>query len=329
MKTIRNGLILGIITLLVLSSLACSLGGRGKSPARTVARTTRAARVPAVTLTPTTWPPTYTPTAMPEPPTTTLTPSAAPATSSPTATYTPSAVPATSSPTITPTPVPPPPQGQNPLDKIPIPELQVRSLDPHGGMFNLNTFRQKLAVHFKATDSDLFANYYYDADVNLQDEALHAVVKVEGKATAQLPANKGEAIWIGDRLWIKLGNQPWMPVPESVAEMQFEEQMFGVGAFLPYVPKVQRQGEETVNGIPSAHYTYRADNLSTQYGTINGGGDIYVALQGGYVVRFTLNGSGNFTEFYDGSGNINLAYDTYDVGAEINISPPQAISPRR
>jgi hypothetical protein len=38
-----------------------------------------------------------------------------------------------------------------------------------------------------------------------------------------------------------------------------------------------------------------------------------VALDGGYVVRYTLDGSGTFEDYFQGGGTLHLVYDTYDV----------------
>jgi hypothetical protein len=48
-----------------------------------------------------------------------------------------------------------------------------------------------------------------------------------------------------------------------------------------------------------------------------------VALEGGYVVRYTLDGSGTFEDYFQGSGTLHLVYDTYDVGAPISIQAPR------
>jgi len=56
---------------------------------------------------------------------------------------------------------------------------------------------------------------------------------------------------------------------------------------------------------------------------VTGHGDVWVALDGGYVVRYTFEGSGTFEDYFQGQGTINLAYDTYDVGAAIEIQPPR------
>lgn len=219
---------------------------------------------------------------------------------------------------------PEPPPAQDPLEVAEIPELEVVTLDPSGeGLGNLGTFRQRMTVDFTAEEVDYSGTYHYEADVNTGDQAVHIVVSAEGAAVDQLPASSVQAIWIGTQLWLKLGNRPWLPIPESVAALEFDEQMLAVGDFLPYARQFERVGEETVNGIECARYTYDADNLPTEYGTVSGTGDVYVALDGGYVVRYTLDGTGTFEENFQGSGAISLVYDTYDVGAGIVIEPPR------
>ncbi len=194
------------------------------------------------------------------------------------------------------------PDDQEPLEVAEIPELEIPTLDPHaGGMGHLGTFRQRMTVSFTGQESSYTGIYRYNAEVNTTEQAVHITVSAEGPAVQQLPSSQVQAIWIGTRLWIKI-----------------------VGDFLPYVAHFQRvEPDEVVNGIPSAHYTYDAQNLPTQYGNVNGRGDVYVALDGGYVVRYTLDGSGTFDEYFQGSGTLSLVYDTYDVGADISIKPPR------
>jgi hypothetical protein len=217
------------------------------------------------------------------------------------------------------------PAGQNPLEEADIPELEIPTLDPHGGgMGHLGTFRQRMTVSFTGQESSYTGVYRYDAEVNTAEQAVHITVSAEGSAAKELPSNQAQAIWIGTQLWLKVGNQPWVPIPESVQEIRFEEQMYSVDNFLPYVPHFERvDPAEEANGILSAHYTYDVQNVATQYGTVSGHGDVYVALDGGYVVRYTLDGSGTFDDYFQGSGTLSLVYDTYDVGADISIRPPR------
>jgi hypothetical protein len=182
-----------------------------------------------------------------------------------------------------------------------------------------------MTVNFKDASTGLTGTYHYQADVNTAQSAMHIVVTAEGAGMQYLPTNKVEAIWIGDKLWVKIGNQPWVLVPEAVAAAQFNEQVYTAGGFIPYIPGAKSvTPDETIIGILCHHYTYNVQNAKTQYGTVSGSGDIYTAVQGGYVVRYTLNGTGTFTEGgQTTSGTLNMVYDTYDVRADINIQPPR------
>lgn len=205
------------------------------------------------------------------------------------------------------------------------PAVPPGSVDPKGGgLAQLGTFRQRMTATFKEASTGATGTVRYQADVNTNQPAMHIVVSGEGAALQYLPSNKIEAIWIGDKLWLKVGNQPWIPVPEAVAAAQFEEYVYSAGDFFPYVPGVQRGGpDETINGILCHHWVYSVQNAQTEYGTVTGSGDIYTAVDGGFVVRYTLNGQVTYQDIMTGSGTVNLVYDTYDVGADINIQPPR------
>ncbi len=334
MKRNRQPILLtaGLIVLMLISSLACSVGGSVEiNPTSPATQEETEATQPAPTAAQATEE--VAPAAgESDTPSAEATEAAETAEGGDTATSEPTPPPAETQPPATPVPppteaAPPSPAEGDPLAAAgeEIPELTVASLDPQGaGMSGLGTFRQRMTVEFVAQDSGYSGTYRYDADVNTAQQAAHIILTAEGAAIQQLPANQVQAIWIGTRLWLKVGNQPWVPVPESVAAMQFDEQMYSVGDFLPYVQHFERvQPDETVNGIPCVHYTYQSDNLATAYGSLSGHGDIYVAINGGYIVRYTMEGSGTFQNTFQGSGTIHLVYDTYDVGAPINIRPPR------
>jgi len=312
-----NRFIVVAVLLLVLNGLACSVGGEidmgGPTPTpETVERETAA---PTEPLAETPAPPTDAP------------PSPEPETPSETRTPQPVEPQATEEPIPTAPPPPPPteaPVEQEPLAVAEIPELETTTLDPQGqGLGNLGAFRQHMKLSFTAETGGYTGFYNYDAEVNTGDQAIHVTISAEGEAALQLPANSLQAIWIGDRAWFKLGNQPWLPYPESVQALPFDQQVFAVGSFLPYVSYFQRVDEREINGIPCAYYTYDAQDLPTQYGAVSGQGDICVAITGGYVVHYTLDGSGAFDEYFQGDGTLSLVYDTYDVGADILITPPR------
>jgi hypothetical protein len=293
-KRVRPYAILSVVFVLVVSSLACSTGKPGERQLAPSVPATPTGQVEEATATPTL-----------APPTATLAPAA----------------------TSKPVEVPPAevPADQGPLEVAQIPELQITTLDPRGTpLGQLGTFRQKMRAEFFAPDSTYNGIYHYEAEVDTVAQAVHIWVTAEGTAAQQFPANRVEAIWIGTRLWIKVGNGPWVPVPEEVAEAQFDEQTVSVGQFLPYVPIFDRiQPDETVNSMPCVHYTYDAQDIPSEYGTVDTRGEIWVAIEGGYVVRYTLEAVGQFSEYFEGTGTLKLTYDTYDVGADIRIAAPR------
>jgi hypothetical protein len=153
---------------------------------------------------------------------------------------------------------------------------------------------------------------------------LLSILAVEGQAASQLPSNQVKVIWIGAQAWVKVGRRPWVPVPVTALESEYAGQVVGVGDLLPFVQQAGRvMPDETVNGIACKHYAYDLNNLQTQSGMTSAQGDIWVAKDGGYVVRLTMNGQGTYYGTYSSSGTLNLVYDLYDVNAPISINPPR------
>ncbi|MFL7793535.1 MAG: hypothetical protein AB8I69_15445, partial [Anaerolineae bacterium] len=236
MDTNRSTAIWGVTLLLVLSALACSFSGevnlKDSATSHPDEGGTAEATNPPATVPPATSAPQPT-----QPPTT--------ESSEPTL-----APPGESS------------KSQDPLEIADIPELEDSDLDPRGeGLGHLSTFRQHMRASFTADDSGYTSAYQYDAEVNTANQAMYIILSVEGDAAMELPANTVEIIWIGTQMWVKAGRQPWMPVPEGVKALPFDEQVLAVGDFLPYVEHFDKVDERTMNDIPCAYYTYDADNV--------------------------------------------------------------------
>jgi hypothetical protein len=230
--------------------------------------------------------------------------------------------PTAASPTEASTEAPPPPPTQPPQ----IPE-DLYTFDPaawEASVTTLSTFRQKVSLDFTTDETGANGKAYYEGEVTTNPTALHATLRVEGQAASQLPSNQAEVIWIGEEAWVKIGRRPWMPVPVTALDSEYAGQVVGIGDLLPYIPQAHRaMPDETVNGIPCKHYLYDSKDLQVESGMTDAQGDIWVAKDGGYVVRLTMNGHGTYYDTYSASGTLNLVYDLYDVNAPISISPPR------
>jgi hypothetical protein len=188
----------------------------------------------------------------------------------------------------------------------------------------LSSFRQKVVLGFVADGTGAQSKLTYDGETTTHPLAFHFILYVEGKVAAQLPTNRAEVIWIVDRAWIKLGRKPWLQMQAEAIESEYAGQVVTVGDLLPLVPQATRLlPDEMVNGIPCKHYVYDASNLQPDAGMNSARGDIWVAQDGGYVVRLTLNGRGSYYGTYDTNGSLSLVYDLYDVDTPISIEPPR------
>lgn len=186
-----------------------------------------------------------------------------------------------------------------------------------------SSFRQKAVLEFTSEDG-ITSKATYEGQVTTEPRALHSLLWIEGRGVAQLPTNQVEVIWIGDRVWVKVGRQPWIQVPASAVESHFSGEVIGVEDLLPRVHGARPvEPDETVNGIPSNHYVYDGGSLDAEAGMLQAHGDVWVAQDAGYVVRLTLHGQGTYYDIYGSSGTLNLVYDLYDVNAPFEISPPR------
>jgi hypothetical protein len=244
------------------------------------------------------------------------TPAAIPET---TATSAPIDTPTTSAPTDTPLPLP--------TEAPQPPAADTYTFDPatlEEGFTALGSFRQKVDLQFTADETGVHSRAVYDGEVTTNPAALHSTLRIEGQAAAQLPSNQVEVIWIGDQAWVKVGRKPWVRLSVTAMESQYAGQVVSVGDLLPFVQQALRaMPDETVNGIPCRHYAYDLQNLQSEAGLTSAQGDIWVAKDGGYVVRLTLAGHGTYYDTYTSSGTLNLVYDLYDVNAPITIEPPR------
>jgi hypothetical protein len=187
----------------------------------------------------------------------------------------------------------------------------------------LSSFRQKAVLEFTSEDG-ITSRLTYEGKVTMEPEALHSLLWIEGRGVGQLPTNQVEVIWIGDKVWVKAGRQPWIEVSASAVESQFSGEVVGVEDLLPRIQGAERvQPDETVNGIACKHYVYESGSLEAESGMLEAQGDVWVARDSGYVVRLTLQGRGTYYGTYGSSGSLNLVYDLYDANAPLTIAPPR------
>jgi hypothetical protein len=191
-------------------------------------------------------------------------------------------------------------------------------------LVSLSSFRQKVVLGFASDGTDVQGRAVYDSEVTTDPSALHSTLRIEGQAAVQLPLDQVEVVWTGDQAWVKMGPKPWFQVPVASLESEYAGQVVGVGDLLPFIQRALRiMPDGAVNGIPCKHYSYDINNLQADAGMSSAEGDIWVAKDGGYVVRLTMKGQGTYYGTYTSSGSLDLVYDLYDLNVPISIRPPR------
>ena len=191
------------------------------------------------------------------------------------------------------------------------------------GLSGLASFRQTAVLDYNGGGQTGQVDYWGEFTTN--PPATHGRATLSGVAAAGLPLPTFEYIIIEGQTWVKIGRQPWIRVQEEVETMT-GQQPYSADNFLFAVPSAQRVlPNQTINNIPCKHYTYNVNNLQLDGATLDSAsGDIYTAVDGGYVVQYTLHGQGTLEEFFAGqTGAINLLYNVFDVNAGLVIQAPR------
>lgn len=136
-------------------------------------------------------------------------------------------------------------------------------------------------------------------------------------------------IQIGESLYMAVPELGCMALPSSDAELMSNNPMGNIfeASSVDQLERVTKIGTETINGVETTHYIFDessfpdgADGLETAVG------HIYIATDGGYLVRMVLTGNGDITALTgDGNaatGSVHLEMDLTNINESITIDAP-------
>ena len=97
--------------------------------------------------------------------------------------------------------------------------------------------------------------------------------------------------------------------------------------FLGFVIGAVEAGTEKMNDIASTHYTFDEHALA-QENLTQSKGEMWVATDGGYVVKYLVSSTGKADYFGEGiAGTLTQDYELTDVGKAITIDVPEDCPP--
>jgi hypothetical protein len=156
--------------------------------------------------------------------------------------------------------------------------------------------------------------------------ALHWVWKSTG-ADAAGSIDAMEAWQIGDTMYMqtagKAGENNCMSFSSEDKNNQLAKGLFSPSA-LGSLKDAKYVGTETVNGIKAKRYKYDEKSMAL-IGFAKASGEVWVAADGGYVVKDTLQwqgGAGLFGASGSSQGEGSWTWELSDVNTSISIKPP-------
>ena len=100
-----------------------------------------------------------------------------------------------------------------------------------------------------------------------------------------------------------------------------------LASFLTGVIGAKEAGSETVNGAVADHYTFDQHALGEE-GFAQSTGEIWVATEGGYIVKYLLTTKANADYFGQGlEGTLSLEYELTDVNQQVTMQLPEDCPP--
>jgi hypothetical protein len=192
---------------------------------------------------------------------------------------------------------------------------------------DLSSYRMVMNAELTSTDengTEVVETFLIDVAFSNAPEAMSMMMHVEGVE---------EAAEMGDIAMTQLEGTTYMVVPgfgcittteaESLGQENPFTELTDADTFMQDVSEAQFEGEEVINGIETLHYTF--DETDIENGEVEWAeGHIYVAKDGGWLVRLTMEGEGVFDELAEEPefGMMQLQIDITDINQTFDFSIP-------
>ncbi|RME43394.1 MAG: hypothetical protein D6796_13170 [Caldilineae bacterium] len=227
-----------------------------------------------------------------------------------------------------------PPAGEQPAEGEGIEEATLEATSVDAALEQLSSYRSQLAMRWEGQKANGEAT---SGEVTVLFEqvkeplASHMQMQTSGDAAAEMGGT-------GTFEWYRIGDTFYMQNPEDGSWISFTgegmESTFSQGFFsaddMIDLPETARRSllPETVNGISTWHYTFdKADLGPKGEGLEDASGEVWIAREGGYPVKFILDGTGapNGEEAVGNmfvSGTYHIEYELLEVNTPLTIEPP-------
>lgn len=196
------------------------------------------------------------------------------------------------------------------------------------GLASLNSYRSTISVIVKGPDPLTSTTIVYETQRSKDQDASYtnmtsANVK-KGVAAEPSAGGANEVYSIGsDRCMNSSGEWSWQSMTPNEAEMM--DLAMSMINFTPLIDKPTFVAAETVNGIPTNHFSFKISTLGIKSGaevTANQA-DYWLAVDGQYIVKYTLVAE-TVIDSQTNMFHMETLIDVKDINQPVNIAFPQA-----
>ena len=176
-----------------------------------------------------------------------------------------------------------------------------------------NLFPESLSVRDTVSEFDTLDSYEMEMEfsttISETTQVVQAtIVSSTDPAQTQMTfsfSGFDELAGISSMSMIQIEGTTYMNMAEfgcvTTSEGEFSQEDFGAldaTEFLEDIGEATLVGEETINGIDTLHYTFDESVIEDETTQFNWAeGDVYIAKEGNYVVRFRMEGEGTVEDF--------------------------------
>lgn len=195
------------------------------------------------------------------------------------------------------------------------------------GFGSLDSYKFK--VKFEMTNSDgSFSSMDQFVESSVVDENNHSVTTSTSKDVDDTEVNTdtSETYNLGT-VTCSYDGEEWEYSEKSIQEKELTDIFSQMIDFVPVINNPVFIGEENINGTPTNHFQFSVPGIGDKSGavaTVNQG-DYYLAIDGRYLVRYTLNLQIQSAPESDSEAEISslsISYDLYDVNVPISLAKP-------
>lgn len=207
-------------------------------------------------------------------------------------------------------------------------EGKEESLDPKsllGNIETLDSYRSRFTMSYEGkTDSGEVEKWTMTMEMEYVREPFAQRIVLQGGESLGIQEGL-ETIRIGDQQYTVIGGEGGSCISSPPGEGEaMDTELFKPEDILGGLSRARRAGTETVNGVQCTHYVFDEKDIEGA-GFSKAKGDMWVAVDGNYVVKYALDAEGRDPST-NKTGHINWLYEVRDINKPINIQLPAGCS---